>query len=29
MNYEIAKEHFATWDIDTEQALQQLSDISI
>ena len=29
MNYEIAKEHFATWDIDTEQALQRLSDISI
>ena len=29
MNYESAKEHFATWDIDTEQALQQLSDISI
>ena len=29
MNYEIAKEHFSTWDIDTEQALQQLSDISI
>ena len=29
MNYEIAKEHFAAWDIDTEQALQQLSDISI
>ena len=29
MNYEIAKEHFATWDIDTEHALQQLSDISI
>lgn len=29
MNYESAKEHFATWDIDTEQALQRLSDISI
>ena len=29
MNYESAKEHFATWDIDTEQALQILSDISI
>ena len=29
MNYESAKEHFATWDIDTEQALERLSDISI
>lgn len=29
MNYESAKEHFATWDIDTEQALQRLSNISI
>jgi L-rhamnose isomerase len=29
MNYESAKEHFASWDIDTEQALQRLSDISI
>lgn len=29
MNYESAKEHFATWDIDTEKALQRLSDISI
>ena len=29
MNYESAKEHFATWDIDTEQALQRLSDIPI
>ena len=29
MNYESAKEHFATWDIDTEEALQRLSDISI
>ena len=29
MNYESAKEHFATWDIDTEQALQRLSEISI
>ena len=29
MNYESAKEHFATWDIDTEQALQILSGISI
>ena len=29
MNYKSAKEHFATWDIDTEQALQRLSDISI
>ena len=29
MNYESAKEHFATWDIDTEQALHRLSDISI
>ena len=29
MNYESAKEHFATWDIDTEQALRRLSNISI
>ena len=29
MNYEDAKEYYATWDIDTDQAIKQLSDISI
>jgi L-rhamnose isomerase len=29
MNYEDAKEFYATWGIDTDQAIKQLSDISI
>ena len=29
MNYEDAKECYATWGIDTDQAIKQLSDISI
>ena len=29
MNYEDAKEYYATWGIDTDQAIKKLSDISI
>jgi len=29
MNYEDAKEYYATWGVDTEQAIKKLSDISI